>query len=114
MLVPEFWWVRTLSQAFLDPEKAANLLRMQKRRVLMLSHAWRHPGLPDPDGEELDGLLNWLQLWATKTENWVTEAGDGEDQGYGLFYDWVCLPQVRHAKRAQAECALRRAPGHKP
>jgi hypothetical protein len=66
-------------EAFLSPERAADLYARGRRGVYVPSWCWRMPDMPDPDGRTLDKMRSYL---------------NGKDGEYGLFVDVACLPQT--------------------
>ena len=67
-------------EAFLPPERAADLFKSGRRGVRVASYCWRSPGVPDPDGRTLAKIRGHLR---------VEKGGDR-----GLFVDVACLPQA--------------------
>ena len=69
-------------EAFLPPERAANLFARRRRCICVGSYCWRSPGMPDPDGCTLEKIRGHL-----RGGEWVA---DGDR---GLFVDVACIPQ---------------------
>lgn len=74
-------------EAFLAPEAAAELYASSSDRatdgqVFVVSHAWRTPFHPDPDGSSLDAILKFL-----------AEPIAGGLEESALFWDFLSLPQ---------------------
>ena len=68
------------ARVFLPPQRAAEALRGARRHVCMLTHAWRTPTDPDPDGSTFTALQRFLRdpLGAHIV---------------GVFVDFACLHQ---------------------
>lgn len=73
---------------FVPPRHAAQLLRAEKRHVLMLSYGWGAPGTPDPTGEVLRHVLRFLE-WL-RDEYSLSEK---EQRNFGVFWDYPSLHQ---------------------
>jgi hypothetical protein len=69
-------------EAFLSPQRAADLFERQRRGVRVGSYCWRMAGMADPDGYTLEKIRRSLE---------VMRGGDGDR---GLFVDFACLPQL--------------------
>ena len=66
-------------EAFLSPERAADLYARGRRGVYVSSCCWRTSDLPDPDGRTLEKLRGYMK---------------GRHGEYGLFVDFACTPQI--------------------
>jgi hypothetical protein len=69
-------------EAFLSPQRAADLFERQRRGVRVGSYCWRMAGMADPDGYTLEKIRRSLE---------DMRGGDGDR---GLFVDFACLPQL--------------------
>jgi hypothetical protein len=84
--------------AFLSPQRAADLFERQRRGVCVGSYCWRMAGMADPDGYTLEKIRGYLMK--------VVRGGDGD---CGLFVDFACLPQLFASPSWHApEAVLRR------
>jgi hypothetical protein len=70
------------AEAFLSPERAAELFEQGRRGVDVVSYCRRSPGVPDPDGRTLEKILGHAKI------------GRGADGDRGLFVDFACVPQI--------------------
>ncbi|KOO32452.1 hypothetical protein Ctob_007563 [Chrysochromulina tobinii] len=69
-------------EAFLPPERAAELFEQGRRSVDVVSYCRRSPGVPDPDGRTLEKILCHAEI------------GRGADGDRGLFMDFACIPET--------------------
>ena len=94
------------SEAFVPWKKAARLLRLGKRKVLVLSYGWNSPGDPDPTGKILTDVTAFLQCFVKEHR-----IADDELHEYGLFWDVASLYQnwKNIARTSRQEVAFRRS-----
>jgi hypothetical protein len=71
---------------FLGRRKAAELLKREERRVLVLSFGWGSPSSPDPTGVILEHLIRFLE--------WLRDElrlSAKEQRNYGVFWDFPAV-----------------------
>jgi serine/threonine protein kinase len=71
--------------AFLPPQRSADLYAKQRRGVKVVSYGWRSPGVPDPDGCALAKIREAIRSLQEEQE---------EQEELGLFVDVACMPQT--------------------
>lgn len=91
-------------EAYMSPERLASLPRGDARighalPLVVVSHSWRTPGHPDPEGDNLLALTEAFAALAAIPNRFP-------EGSFAVFFDWASLPQAdATGQRTPAESA---------